>query len=154
MMITIGFLVPGFGYFVVSGSLEIAFIVLIPPLVIYGLMFITSVELPDMEADRISGKMTLIARKGRSFGYALAAVCTIVATAYFFVAHFGNFAGDEVRFSMFAVLSFLPLGAALNGYLNRSTDMVSASSVTTANIGSLMLFVALVDGALLLTLIL
>ncbi len=50
-MITFGLLMPGAGYFVAMGTLDPAFFAYSVPFFLYGLVFITSVEIPDMEGD-------------------------------------------------------------------------------------------------------
>lgn len=71
MIFSIGLLIPGFGYLVTSGQINPDGFLFFIPLMLYGLAFILTVELPDMESDRLGRKMTWVAQKGRSFGLTL-----------------------------------------------------------------------------------
>jgi 1,4-dihydroxy-2-naphthoate octaprenyltransferase len=57
-----GFGVPATGYLTVRGSLDTGFMLFSAALVLYGFVLGLSLELPDMEADRVGGKMNLVAR--------------------------------------------------------------------------------------------
>lgn len=54
----IGLLFPGLGYFAILGTLNLQFFVFAIPMLFLQLLFTISVEIPDMEGDRLSGKMT------------------------------------------------------------------------------------------------
>lgn len=84
-MVTIGLLVPAMGYFATSGSLDGVFLVFVPALLMYGLVFIVVVQLPDMEGDRLGGKNSIIVRHGRPFGYRVAVVAAALASLHFAV---------------------------------------------------------------------
>jgi len=132
-MITFGLLMPGAGYFVAAGTLDAAFFAFAIPLCLYGLVFIMSVETPDMEGDIAGGKRTLIVRKGRIFGFSLIALAATLATAsLLLVALTGFFA--PVNFWPVAFISLIPLGIALRGFAHRSPDRASALRYATANI--------------------
>jgi len=55
------------------------------PLTLYGLAFIISVEILDMEADRLGDKKTWVARKGRRFGFTAIGLLVLFAAGYFFL---------------------------------------------------------------------
>ncbi len=142
-MITFGLLMPGAGYFVAMGTLDAAFFAFALPLCLYGLVFITSVEIPDMEGDFAGGKRTLVVRKGRIFGFGLAALAATLATAALtFFALTGVFA--PVDFRPVALISFIPLGIALWGFSNRSPERAPALRYATANIMGYFIFQGLV----------
>jgi 1,4-dihydroxy-2-naphthoate octaprenyltransferase len=132
-MITFGLLMPGAGYFVAAGMLDLSFFAFALPLFLYGLVFIVSVEIPDMEGDILGGKRTLVVRRGRVFGFALITLAAALATAALAV-----FALTEifypVNFFPVALISLVPLLLALRGFLHRSPDRASALPHAVANI--------------------
>ncbi|WP_214084122.1 prenyltransferase [Methanoculleus sp.] len=138
-MITFGLLMPGAGYFVAAGTLDAAFFAFAIPLSLYGLVFITSVEIPDMEGDIAGGKRTLIVRKGRIFGFGLIALAATLATAALtFFALTGFFA--PVDFWPVALFSCIPLGIALWGFSHRCAERAGALRYAAANIMGYFLF--------------
>lgn len=68
---SLGLLIPGFGYLVTNGRINQDGFLFFIPLMLYGLAFILTVELPDMESDRLGRKMTWVAQKTfrKTFGY-------------------------------------------------------------------------------------
>ncbi|MDN7013641.1 prenyltransferase [Methanoculleus sp. FWC-SCC3] len=142
-MITFGLLMPGAGYFVAAGTLDAAFFVFAVPLCLYGLVFITSVEIPDREGDIAGGKRTLVVRRGRVFGFSLIALAASLATAALTVfALTGFFA--PVDFWPVALISLIPLGIALWGFSHRCAERACALPYAVANIKGYFAFQALV----------
>jgi len=142
-MITFGLLMPGAGYFVAAGTLDAAFFAFAAPLCLYGLVFITSVEIPDMEGDIAGGKRTLIVRRGRIFGFGLIVVAATLATASLTVfALTGTFA--PVDFWPVALVSLIPLGIALWGFSHRCAGRACALPHAVANIMGYFAFQGLV----------
>jgi len=142
-MITFGLLMPGAGYFVAKGALDPPFFAFALPLLLYGLIFIVSVEIPDMEGDIAGGKPTLVARKGRIYGFGLIAVAAALATATLLLfAYSGIF--SPVDFRPIALVSCIPLGIALWGFSNRCAERAFALRYATANIAGYFLFQGLV----------
>lgn len=144
-MITFGLLMPGAGYFVAAGTLDATFFAFAVPLCLYGLVFITSVEIPDREGDIAGGKPTLVARKGRVFGFWLivlaAGLATVVLTAFALMGVF-----FPVNFGPVALASLVPLGIAVWGFLHRSPDREPSLRYATANIAGYFIFQVLVVG--------
>ncbi|WP_301665136.1 prenyltransferase [Methanoculleus frigidifontis] len=142
-MITFGLLMPGAGYFVAMGTLDLAFFAYSVPFFLYGLVFITSVEIPDREADVAGGKPTMIVRKGRAYGFRViavaAAAATLVITLYAATDLFA-----PINFWPVAAISCIPLGVALWGYSARCTERKCAMRYVTANITAYFLFTGLV----------
>lgn len=142
-MITFGLLMPGAGYFVAAGTLDLSFFAFALPLSLYGLVFITSVEIPDREGDIAGGKRTLIVRRGRIFGFSLIALAASLATAALIVfALAGTF--YPVDFRPVALFSLIPLGIALWGFSHRCAERACALPYAVANIKGYFLFQGLV----------
>ncbi|MCX6651950.1 MAG: prenyltransferase [Methanomassiliicoccales archaeon] len=143
-----GFIMPGMGYLSISGSLDIWFVVLSVPLLCYGLFFILTVETPDEESDRRSGKNGYLVRHGLRRASELSVVATGAGTLLLLFLSV-MFPGTEYRFLWPLVpLSVLPLGAAL---IWRSSGPTSRKKITRQvmlNFASMMLFLVLADALL------
>ena len=80
-----GTFLPGMGYLAAAGTLDGNGFVIMIPLLLIGLAFILSVEIPDMEADQQGGKWTWVARKGRAFGFRVVGILLLAVAAYYFL---------------------------------------------------------------------
>jgi 1,4-dihydroxy-2-naphthoate octaprenyltransferase len=148
MILSIGLLIPGFGYFVTSGQIDQDGTIFILPLMLYGLAFILAVEIPDMESDRLGNKRTWIARKGRVFGFRLIATSLLLATLFFFCLSWLTSRSYPLDFRFLGILSLLPLGAGCIGLLKRPINKRSATRVVNGIMIALSVYCILVDGYL------
>ncbi|MGZ7117408.1 MAG: prenyltransferase, partial [Methanobacterium sp.] len=80
---TIGLIFPGVGYFALMGTLNLPFFIFIIPMLFLQMLFANSVEIPDMEGDKIGGKITWIVSRGRKFGFKIIAISGLLATISF-----------------------------------------------------------------------
>lgn len=140
-----GLLVPGMGYLVTRGHLDRGWWLLALPLPLYGLAFILSVEIPDEEADRLSGKRTAIVRRGRRFGFTAIGVLYALATVYFFGLAWLCPQVAPLNWGVPGLLSLLPLGAGIVGAWIRPTRQQPATRMANTLLIALMLFVVLMD---------
>jgi 1,4-dihydroxy-2-naphthoate octaprenyltransferase len=141
--IVLGLIVPGTGYYVLKGFLDWTFAVFSPPLILYGLVFIIGVEIPDMESDRLGDKNTVIARRGRGFGFKTVGVLLSLATTYFLAARAVNLAPPPIDLGVFAALSLLPLAVGVEGLMRRPEEWEAATRLVTRIIYSLSLFLTI-----------
>jgi 1,4-dihydroxy-2-naphthoate octaprenyltransferase len=148
MILSVGLLIPGFGYFVTSGQINQDGLIFIFPLMLYGLAFILAVEIPDMESDRLGNKRTWIARKGRVFGFGLIAASLLLATLFFFCFPWLTPRSYPLDFRFLGILSLLPLGAGCIGLLKRPINKLSATRVVNGIMFALSVFCIFVDGYL------
>jgi len=148
MMFSIGLLIPGFGYLVTSGQMNQDGLLFIVPLMLYGLAFILTVEIPDMESDRLGNKMTWVARKGRGFGFTVIAASLLLATLFFLSFPWLTSRIYPLDFRFLGILSLLPLGAGCVGMLKRPTEKQSATRVVAGITIALAAFCLLADGYL------
>jgi 1,4-dihydroxy-2-naphthoate octaprenyltransferase len=132
MAISIGLLIPGFGYLVTSGQMNRDGLLFIVPLTLYGLAFIINVEIPDMESDRLGNKRTWVARKGRGFGFTVIAASFLLATLFFLCFPWLSSRIYPLDFRFLGILSLLPLGAGCIGLLKRPAEKQSATRVVNA----------------------
>ena len=141
----IGFFIPGMGYLVVHGMLDAPFFLLSIPLFLLGFFFIISVEMPDMEADRIAGKRTFVARRGRAWGWRLILSFSVMAAVVFIAFSIleGSPAGGAL--GIFAPVSLLPAAAGLMGYLHGGISRASVVRYAVLDIAALTGFCFLSD---------
>ena len=144
-----GLLIPGMGYLAMNRTLNLAGASLLMPLLLYGLASILSVENPDVEADRLGGKRTWPARKGRGFGFTLVGACLLAATGYFFIFPWLSAWRVPVDFHILGLLSLLPLSAGMAGWIKRPLQREPATRIAIWTVLALAVFSILADGYLL-----
>jgi 1,4-dihydroxy-2-naphthoate polyprenyltransferase len=146
MVFTIGLLIPGLGYLVTSGQMNPNGSIFVVPLMLYGLAFILTVEIPDMESDRLGNKRTWVARKGRGFGFAVIAASFLLATVFFLCFPWLTARVYPLDFRCLGILSLLPLGAGCMGVLKRPVEKRSATRVVNGIMITIAAFCILADG--------
>ncbi len=143
-VIATGLIMPVMGYYVMAGRIDASILALSFPLMCYALFFILSVELPDIEADRLGGKRNLFTFKGRMAGIVTAIIATLSATVLFVVlALMGTL--RPVEMWLFVLLSMIPLAAALHGMIIPSEDRRPVELQVKLNLVALMLILVAVD---------
>jgi len=108
VVVAVGLLMPGSGYLMAQKTLDLLFLIFILPSMLYSLAFIISVEIPDLESDRLGGKNTLIVRKGRRYGFALIGVLFTLSTLYFLALSVTN-SVSVIDFRLITIISLIPL---------------------------------------------
>lgn len=151
-MLVIGFFIPGMGYFVASGSLDFLFYVFVFPLVCYGLFFILTVELPDVECDTIAQKRNIPVKWGMKAGKRISVLANILGTTSLVTILFTGVVSKMFAPTLIAVFSFLPLIASIRGINANPDNREAVKKQVTVNISSLILFLILTDASLMLQL--
>ena len=142
---SIGFLIPGMGMLVASGSLDQSLALFVFPLSCYGLFFILTVEMPDLESDRIGQKNTMIVKWGRKTGHILMVLSTGVAS--FFILFFeicGLFA-IYLPFGLFSIISIIPFFVAMRGLIKNSSERKVLNQQVMLNMISIISFILVID---------
>jgi 1,4-dihydroxy-2-naphthoate octaprenyltransferase len=144
-----GVLMPGMGYLAIRRTLDAGGLFFLLPLVLYGLVSILSVEIPDVEDDLLAHKGTWLTLIGRSRGFTIIGWLLVAATGYFFLSPI--FFPRQVQMDprVLGVLSFLPLGVGLFGMLRRPLDRQEATRIAAGIVIMLAAFSLFVDGYLL-----
>jgi len=137
-----GLIMPGMGYFVVSGQLDLWFGLLSVPLILYGLYFILTVEIPDYEADRAARKMNLVTRIGVKKASYVTLAAAISGTGMLALLHFSGFAAGVFDLSKLVILSSLPLAAASASLLACMTGGFSIVNQTSLKMAGLLAFLS------------
>jgi 1,4-dihydroxy-2-naphthoate polyprenyltransferase len=148
MVLCIGLMIPGFGYLVAGGQIIPDAFLFCIPLMLYGLAFILSVEIPDMESDRLGKKWTWVARKSRGFGFVIIAASFFLATVFIYCIPWLTLRIYPFDFRLLGFLSLLPLGAGCVGILKRPLDKRSATRVVNGILIAVGTFCVLADGYL------
>jgi len=108
VIIAVGLLMPGSGYLMSKKTFDLLFLIFVFPSMLYSLAFIVSVEIPDLESDRLGGKNTLIVKKGRHYGFILIGVLFTLTTLYFLTLSFTNLV-SMIDFRLITLFSLIPL---------------------------------------------
>jgi 1,4-dihydroxy-2-naphthoate octaprenyltransferase len=143
-----GLLVPGMGYWVMKGSLDMVWVIFTIPMLLFGFAFILSVEIPDVEMDLLGHKRTWVVRMGRRRGFAAVGLTYLAATGFFFIFPWLSSYSFPANFRIFGLFSLLPLGASIIGWIKRPIDTKPATRMVNAIVVNLALFFILVDGYL------
>ena len=143
-----GLLIPGMGYLVMQGSIDANGLIFAVPLMLYGLAFIISVEIPDLEMDLQGRKNTLVSRLGRRAGFVLVGLSLLLASAFFFCFAWFTSHNYPLDFRFLGLLSLLPLAAGIIGALKRPLQRQPATRFVNATIVSIAIFFILTDAYL------
>jgi 1,4-dihydroxy-2-naphthoate octaprenyltransferase len=141
----VGFFVPVFGYLVVRKHINNIGLLFTIPLVLFGLVFILLVEIPDMEVDRQGNKQTWVAQRGRQFGFIVIGSLLLIATGSLlsvtslFKIHF------PLLFHFMEIFSLLPLGIGIFTILKRPAIRKKAIRLMIAIIGTLGIYFVLTN---------
>jgi 1,4-dihydroxy-2-naphthoate octaprenyltransferase len=104
-----------------DGAIDARIVALSFPLMCYALFFILTVELPDVEVDRLGGKRNLMTSNGRNVGIFLSIIATLTATVFFIIlAMLGTL--QPLEMWLFVLLSIIPLISTLYGLTMRSEE--------------------------------
>jgi 1,4-dihydroxy-2-naphthoate polyprenyltransferase len=136
---------PATGYFVVMGTIDLPFIIFSIPLVLLQLMFTIGVEIPDLEGDKLGGKITWIVSKGREFGFKLIGITGLLATASFLIIPYTNVLPQSIDFRILAILSLISLSLGIVGLLKKPVAKEPATKLATITVASLFCVVILIN---------
>ncbi len=140
-----GLLMPGMGYYVTSGGIDHLFILISLPLICYGVFFILTVELPDVEVDASSDKTNLLVRNGRDLGWNLALVFTILGTVLLLTIALWDPYDGAIDLWYLTLLSLIPLASAVVPFVRYPTGRPRLERQVMANMTSIVLFLFLAD---------
>lgn len=141
----IALLFPGLGYFAIVGTLNLPFLIFAIPLLFIQLLFTLSVEIPDMEGDRLGGKMTWIATKGREFGFKIIAISGFLAFVSFLLIPFTNLFPTFINFNILALISLIPFSLGLFELIKNPKDKLSATKFCIYNLAGIFISVILMN---------
>lgn len=140
-----GFIMPGAGYFVMMGTIDLPFIIFSVPFLFLQLMFTIGVEIPDLEGDKLGGKITWIVSKGREFGFKLIGIAVILATTSFLILPLTNLFPQIIDFRILTLISLVPLSLGILGIWKKPVDKKTATKIATLNVASLFVVCILIN---------
>jgi 1,4-dihydroxy-2-naphthoate octaprenyltransferase len=144
-MINMGILMPGIGYWVMKGSLDLFFIVFAFAFLLYGLVFMIIVEFPDMEGDKIANKKTLVVSSGRKNSYKILLTTLIAASIYYLFLYSSRIFIENINYIVIYFLSLVPVIIAIYGWLKEPFKKKVASKIATINLYTLSFFMILIN---------
>ena len=112
---------------------------------LYELLFIINVEIPDMEADSLGGKKTLIVVYGRELGFVIGATAALMATLSYFLMTQTNLFPSNINWVLIAIISLIPLGIGILSVMKKPIDRIYAIKWVNYNVISLSIFIILVN---------
>lgn len=132
-----GFIMPGAGYFVTMGTIDLPFVIFSIPFLFLQFMFTLGVEIPDVEGDKLGGKITWIVSKGREFGFKLIGISASLATISFMIIPLTNLFPQIIDFRILTLISLIPLSLGLYSFWKRPVDKKTGTKLAILNVGSL-----------------
>ena len=133
------------GYFVVMGTLDIRFLVFAVPLLFLQLLFTCGVEIPDLEGDKLGGKITWIVSRGRKFGFKIIGISGFLATISFLLISLTNLYPPSIDFRILALISLIPLSLGIIGLIKKPIDKEPATKLATINVASIFAVIILIN---------
>ncbi|TFG56790.1 MAG: prenyltransferase [Methanomassiliicoccus sp.] len=139
-----GLVMPSMGYMVVSGGLDLVFLITCLPLLAFVGFFILSVEMPDLEGDRAGGKVNLMVHLGLRGGAAISFICVSLGTlTWSILTLLGGY--WELELSTLMILCAIPIAASFTGLFLDTDDRRKVIRQVKLNVGSLVTLLVLVN---------
>lgn len=142
---SIGFVIPGMGSLVAYGSLIQSLALFVFPLSCYGLFFILTVEMPDLESDKIAKKNNMIVKWGGKTGHILISISTALATLSILVLEISGLIEIYLPMGLFTIISLIPFFAALRGLIKNNDERKSLDQQVKLNMISIISFILVID---------
>lgn len=103
-----GIMNAGWGYILVTGTIDINLLIFAIPLSLHLLNVILIFEIPDREADIHGEKKNIIVTYGRKNGYFLITSIFWIATAYYIILALTGWYSQYINFWLLSIASMLP----------------------------------------------
>lgn len=143
-MLAAGLVMPGMGYMVVNGGLDLKFMITCLPLFGFVGFFILSVEMPDLKGDQAGGKVNLMVRMGLRRGAAISFICVSLSTLIWSIL---TLLGEywELELSTLMMVCAIPIAASFTGLFLKTYDRRKVIRQVKLNVGSLVILLVLVN---------
>lgn len=141
----IGILIPTMGFVVVNTSFSYDLLRLYLPMTLYGIAFILSVHIPDLEADKHYSKKTMVTRMGREKSFFVVGFCLILSTIYFFLMHLFVLVDNYNIFLILGILSLMPFSMGILDIIYRTSQRKKAIPLVNFTMISFILFLLISD---------
>ncbi len=140
---SVGFLMPAIGDFTMTGHFSPMFLVFAIPLYMQAISFLISVQIPDMEGDRMANKKTVVAMHGSSFGFLMVLLPLIAATVYYLAVSIIISGMADLKWA--ALLSLLPLCMAVFGVIKHRSGHGLSIRLVKYSVICFVAFIVLLD---------
>lgn len=129
-----GIMNAGWGYILITGTIDINILIFAIPLSLHLLNVILIFEIPDREADIHGKKKNIIVTFGRKNSYILITAVFWIATAYYFVLAYTDWYAEYINFWGLAIASLIPAIVSTYMYLIRplEKDIATKYAIRTA----------------------
>jgi len=144
-VLAVGLMMPGFGYFAACGSIDLFFAVFVFPLSCYGLLFILTVEMPDIDSDRAGGKINALLKWGVKKGLGISFVSALAGSLSLAVIHFSGILMGKLDAGLVAIFSALPLAGVATGFFTDPNSRQSLVRQVVTNMTTIVLFLLFLD---------
>jgi len=144
-----GVMFPGWGYFILTGTISLELFVFSIPFGLLGLTVILNFEIPDMEADINGGKRNLIVRKGRYFSFTAIMILYLAAVIFFLVLSYTTWLNTPITLWAITLVACIPLFISIVPVLKKIVQPTLATKYAIRNAIAGFLAVIIITGILL-----
>jgi 1,4-dihydroxy-2-naphthoate octaprenyltransferase len=123
-----GFMNTGWGYMLITGTIDIPVIIFSIPLSLHLLNVILIFEIPDKEADIHGGKKNFIVNHGRQTSFLVITIIFWFTTLYFTVLSLIGWYADLIDFRLLTALSLIPSFLSLRYYIKKQSKQKQATT--------------------------
>jgi len=135
-----GLMNAGWGYMLLTGTIDITLIIFAIPLSLHLLNVILIFEIPDKEADIHGGKQNFIVKRGRQQSYLIISVIFWLSTVYFLGLAISGWNAININFWFLGLMSLLPSLFATYTYFRKPIEKKQATKFAIRTALSLFLF--------------
>jgi 1,4-dihydroxy-2-naphthoate octaprenyltransferase len=128
-----GVMFPGWGYFILTGTLTIDLLIFAIPFGLLGLTVILNFEIPDREADLHGGKQNLIVRKGRYFGFGTIFLLYLATLLYFMILIAVRWSENTLNLLMILLLCLIPVFVSSTALIKKPIQQQEATTYAIRN---------------------
>ena len=140
-----GFIIPGFAYFVIKGTIDASFVLFSIPLMLLCFALSLYLELPDRNADRLGQKCTLVARKSERFGFLLSLISSCLAISYLVLLAVFPILRVSLDFWLITLLFLIPVVVGGWSLIKTYTDSTKIMPIVFRTVTSIFLVFIVLD---------
>ncbi|KQC14266.1 MAG: hypothetical protein APR63_14785 [Desulfuromonas sp. SDB] len=144
-VLVIGILIPTMGFVVVNNSFSYDLLLMYLPMSLYGIAFIFSVHIPDLEADKHCSKRTMVTRIGRKKSFLVIGFTLVLSTIYFFLMNLFFPTETYNNFLILGILSLIPFTMGILNIVYRTSERKKAIPLVNFTMISFILFLLISD---------
>jgi 1,4-dihydroxy-2-naphthoate octaprenyltransferase len=114
-MVMGGFVIGGFGYFIVKGTIDLTYVLFSVPIMLMMFAFAFYVEIPDRDADLQGHKKTIVVRLNERFGFIIGSLALVGASVCFLLFYLLRVFPSSGSFLIIGLYSIIPVAFAVQG---------------------------------------